>query len=461
MPKRVLFVSQYTDPNLVGGNNNVYRQAKALRHSLGVNLEILTWPVNDHWSGPLPEPIGTNRFSHRNWSYEGLNYHLVNLPVKFLERRVLSDSDWEQAVEVGRELLEQIKPSVVHLQHWRGLWWMLESARQLSIPTVYTAHDWGIACQRTILVKGEGSLCDGIVNVDKCFECIWKGRNLLGKVNEALVSTVLGEQLIELLDKTPIEPFLVRSGAVRIGLRKRLKLQKNRVKRVLSNLSALIVPNSFAKSFYHQFGLSENRIHIVPWYSDLTAPQIHKTLDPYKITLGYIGRISPEKGIEKIFEALSDDLIKQPIHIVMAGAIQDSYAEQLQLKYKTNVGNHSVEWMGWVSQQNVHTFFEKVDVVIISSDCIENGPLTLMESFAFKRPVIITDMPSARDLVKDGRTGYLFAFGSSESLKKTIQKVVLNPNALLAMRDNIPNIKTSVEYAAVVKGIYETIFKNT
>lgn len=454
---KILFVSQYADPNLVGGTNNVYRQAHALKHAHGVDVEILTWPEGDEWSGPLPSGEETNTFSHLDWSYDGLNYHIVKLPKKLLER-TLSDPDWQEAVETGCEILKKINPTIVHLQHWRGLWWILESANRLSIPTVYSAHDWGIGCLRTILVKGEGGLCDGVVDVDKCIKCIWKGRSLIGKANELLVSTALGERIFKMLEFPAVEPYLSRRGAVRIGLRKRVAMNYHRAKVALSNLSALIVPNGFAKDFYLQFGIPESRIHVEPWYYDLTATiEDSVRVAHEKIVFGYIGRISPEKGVERIFEALSNDSLSTPIHLVLAGAIDSKYGERLYAKFQSNVGKHSVEWMGWLPHHDIHKFFEKIDVVLISSDCLENGPLTLIESFAFKIPVVISDMPSVRGLVQEGRTGYFYTFGSTSSLEQAIRKVILRPNVLPDMRNNIPSVKSSVAYASVIKAIYESI----
>jgi len=456
MSKRTLIVSQYADPNLVGGNNNVNRQANALKQALGLDVEILTCPDGDGWTGPFPSADDSVRFSCFEWVSQDFNYHIVKLP-KTLFERVPNDIDWQLAVEFGIKLLTKINPSIVHLQHWRGLWWILESANQLSIPTVYTPHDWGIGCLRTILVKGDGGMCDGLVDIDKCVKCIWKGRGLIGKMNELLVSTSMGENLFEILNHPSVEQVLTKHGAVRHGLRKRVNLNYQRAKDLLSSLSAIIVPNCFAKVFYRQFDIPENRIYVVPWYYDLTVSVVTKPLDRGKIVFGFIGRISPEKGLDKIFDALLKVDVPNPIHLVVAGAIQGEYAEKLRGKYRYNVGKHSVEWMGWMPHEEVHKFYERVDAVIISSECIENGPLTLIESFAFKRPVIISDSPTAREFVKDGETGYLVPINSVASLGDILRKISLDPNELVGMKDNLPIIKSSVSYASVVSCIYTAI----
>jgi glycosyltransferase involved in cell wall biosynthesis len=457
---KVLMVSQYADPNLVGGNNNIYRQARALKHALGVNVEILTWPEGDLWAGPLPAAGKTARFSHMEWSYEGLTYHVVKLPKKLLER-VVTESDWREAVETGCELLKKIDPAIVHLQHWRGLWWILESSGRLSIPAVYSSHDWGLGCLRTILVKGEGGLCDGVIGVDKCVECIWNGRTPRGKVNELLVSTAMGERLMKMLGRSSFEPWLSRHGAVGQGLRKRVALNHDRARAVLSGVSALVVPSRFAKDFFVRLGVAADRIHVEPWYYDLTVPADSVRADREKVVLGYIGRISPEKGLERIFKALSNASLPNPVHLVVAGAIKGEYAERLHSEFRRNVGKHSVEWMGWLPHDEIHKFYEKTDVVIISSEWMDNTPLTLVESFAFKRPVIIPDIPTIRDLVQEGRTGFLTAFASTESLEQAIGRVSLRPHDMLEMRKNIPDIKTSADYARVIKDIYDSVVRES
>ena len=62
---------------------------------------------------------------------------------------------------MGGHVLRELRPGLVHQHYWQGLWWMMEAAMRLGIPTVYSAHDYGIACLRTILVSGWDTSCDG------------------------------------------------------------------------------------------------------------------------------------------------------------------------------------------------------------------------------------------------------------------------------------------------------------
>lgn len=457
--RRILFISQYAEPHLVGGNNNVFRQARSLSSMSGIEVAILTWPFGDNWTGPLPTEQYICGIPYLKCIREGLHYHVVSLP-RIWQDRVLTDSEWQSAVDIGICLLEKIKPAVVHLQHWRGLWWMLAAAQQLSIPTVYSAHDWGMACLRTILVTGKGNLCDGIVEVGKCAACIWSGRNLLGKANEALVSSHIGEILMERIFSTKMCDSLLAKGVVRIGLRNRLKNNLGRVESIINRLDALVVPTLFCQNFFKQFGIPDRNIHKLPWYYDAPSPpkqQFGKLRDG--ITLGYIGRISPEKGVHLIFEAISRVHSNMPIRLLIAGATDSQYARALNKQYPNRVGGHSIVWLGWVPHDEIGSFFSRIDMLVIPSLWPENGPLTVLESYYYRCPVIGTDVPSLlRDLIHDGVTGFLFPYGDAQALAQVVQKIAEAPDIIPQLAKNIPKaLPSAAEYATKLVEIYHEI----
>jgi glycosyltransferase involved in cell wall biosynthesis len=372
----------------------------------------------------------------------------------------LIDSEWQSAVDIGICLLEKIKPAVVHLQHWRGLWWMLAAAQQSSIPTVYSAHDWGMACLRTILVTGKGNLCDGIVEVGKCAACIWSGRNLLGKANEALVTSHIGEILMGRIFSTQMCDSLLAKGVVRIGLRNRLKNNLGRAKIIINRLDALIVPTLFCQDFFKQFGIPDGHIHKLPWYYDAPSPpeqQFVKLRDG--ITLGYIGRISPEKGVHLLFEAISAVHSNMPIRLLIAGALDNQYAKALYKRYPNRFGGHSIEWLGWLPHDKIGLFFSRIDMLVIPSLWPENGPLTVLESFYHRCPVIGTDVPSLlRDLIHDGVNGFLFPYGNAQALGQVVQRIAAAPEIIPQLAKNIQTvIPSSVEYAKKLVEIYQEI----
>lgn len=452
---RVLVVSRYVWPEAEGANANVYRQARSLKIDHGVDVQILTWPFSDLWAGPTPDK-GGERASPLVVEAGGVTYQVINPPDEWNER-TLRPATWRDAVDFGVDVLKALQPDIVHLHHWFGLWWMLESAQRLGIASVYTNHDWGIACPRTVLVMGDGSLCDGCLSVEKCARCVWQGRGLIGKVNEFVVEHAAGRDLIEAMYRSPLKGVLERRGAVRLPVRERVYLNLSRAKRVLSKLDAMFTPSHFGRTFFARLGVPEDRIHVLPWYHD-PAKTDKGVTDGQPFTMTYVGRVSPEKGVHLIFKAMERLSQVEPIHLKVAGANTSSYCAELKRRYASRVGQHRVEWLGW---SEVEPLLLGTDVVIIPSILMENVPLSLVEAFSYRVPVIATRVPPIEELVVDGQNGYLAEYNSVESLASAIQRAVAEKERIRSGTMCFPTILRCRQYTAAVKETYMKIVGDT
>lgn len=453
---KILFVSRYVDPYSVGSNKNVYLQAQSIKKDFGLDVEILTWPNNDLWSGPLPEaekqnpPLKVNR--------EGLIYHVFTAPPAWdvpAGGSVLPDHAWEQAVHYGMTILGALNPDIVHLQHRHGMWWILESAQRLGIPTAYTNHDWGIACLRTVLVMGDGSLCDGVVAPSKCAQCIKSGRStVMGRVNEAFVSTLPGRMLAKLLIKVPkLGSALRKKGFVTESALSRTTMNYQRARGVISRLSHCFTPSRFAAKLFSQLGCTAERITVLPWYHDpVDIPKTVGVNQPFTMT--YIGRISPEKGVDLIFSALEKLTNVEPVLLRVAGANDSAYCTALKDKFSTNVGIHTVEWLGW---SEVGPLFQSTDVVIIPSVWIDNTPLSLIEALAYQVPVIATRIPPIEELVVEGETGFLSEYRSVDSLADGIRRALSAKQGIRDAKQVFPKMMGIRDYMSEVVAVYQNI----
>jgi glycosyltransferase involved in cell wall biosynthesis len=52
---------------------------------------------------------------------------------------------------------------------------------------------------------------------------------------------------------------------------------------------------------------------------------------------------------------------------------------------------------------------------------------------AAKVPVVATDIPGTRELVEDGRTGFLFPVGDSQALAVSMERLIEAPTAASEM----------------------------
>jgi glycosyltransferase involved in cell wall biosynthesis len=453
---KVIFASRYVDPINPKANRNIVSQARILTEDFGIDLEILTWPTNDLWGGVLPDKIPTTEplMVKRN----GLNYSVILAPLSWNEiagGNIMSDQAWESAVVYGMNLLAAKKPDIFHLHHRFGFWWLLESAQRLGIPTVYSNYDWGIACLRTVLVNEIGKLCDGLVNPTKCAACIKKGRKgLAGRANEALAETWVGQKILTSIDQsTMLGPKFRALGAVSKPAIMRTEMHQQRVRSVFKGLGHCITPSKFGKHFFQQFGITDKKITVLPWPHEKVTTRLSRfsCSDPFTIT--FIGRVSPDKGVHLIFEALEQLGDIPSVLLRVAGADESEYSLKLKAKYPELVGIHRVEWQGW---SPIDQLLRTTDVTVIPSTWMDNTPLTLIEALAYQVPVIATDIPTITDLLTKG-TGYLAEYNSVDSLSLAIRMAVSDKELIRSGSLNFKKIQAPTEYGKEILNIYSKL----
>ncbi len=119
--------------------------------------------------------------------------------------------------------------------------------------------------------------------------------------------------------------------------------------------------------------------------------------------IGYVGRLSQEKGVDRAIEALAAIRRSEPtaqLHLIGDGPMRSKLKEQAkQLRV-----NDSVRFWGW--QDDPKRFYEAMDMLLLPSHT-EGLPNSALEAMAMGVPVAATDVGGVRDLLDDGRCGVL------------------------------------------------------
>lgn len=452
---RVLFASRYVDPVDPRSNRNILGQAKTLQEQFGAEIAILTWPNNDLWSGPVPVQVPT--FPALRVLRNGIPYAVISAPQAWNDVAggdCISEQAWEAAVSYGTRVLGDLRPDILHLHHRSGFWWLLASAQALGIPTVYTNYDWGVACLRTLLVTGSGSLCDGVLSAEKCAACIKGGRSrLLAALNERLVESAHAQRLVQFVEThSPFWESLRSKGAVSRPAVQRASMHLERVHRVFRGVGHLVTPSEFGRQFFHGIGVPRQQISVLPWSHAAVDPPPARNTGQFTAT--YIGRVSPEKGVHSIFSALEMLQDVGPVHLRVAGAVDSEYGRTLKDRYPAQVGRHMVEWLGWSAPDPL---LRSTDVLLVPSVAMDNTPMTLIEAMAYKVAVVATDVPSISGLIRTKGVGYLAEYMSPKSLANAIRSAVEDKELIRARTAAFPTILSPIEYAAELMGVYKRL----
>jgi glycosyltransferase involved in cell wall biosynthesis len=134
----------------------------------------------------------------------------------------------------------------------------------------------------------------------------------------------------------------------------------------------------------------------------------------------FVGRLSPEKGVDTLLRAWSEPGARMPLEIVGDGPL----AEQVRAAAARSEG---IRWLGRRPVDEVLTLIGRAACLVLPSTCYENFPKTVVEAFAKGTPVIASRLGAMAELIDDGRTGLLFQPGNPADLAAKVDQLAAAP----------------------------------
>ena len=129
--------------------------------------------------------------------------------------------------------------------------------------------------------------------------------------------------------------------------------------------------------------------------------------------LGWVGRISPEKGLEDA--AAAAQATGLPLHVF--GFIQDeAYWQQVQQDFP----KAKIHYEGFLSTDDLQKKLGQCTALLMTPRWIEAFGNVVIESFACGVPVISYSSGGLREIVRHGKTGFLVEMGSVAGLIESI-----------------------------------------
>jgi glycosyltransferase involved in cell wall biosynthesis len=90
-----------------------------------------------------------------------------------------------------------------------------------------------------------------------------------------------------------------------------------------------------------------------------------------------------------------------------------------------------VEWLGW--RDDMPALIAQSHIVCLPSNYGEGIPRILLEAAASGRPIVATDIPGSREIVRHGQNGLLVPPGNGEALVRAIVQLIENAPLRAAM----------------------------
>jgi glycosyltransferase involved in cell wall biosynthesis len=153
--------------------------------------------------------------------------------------------------------------------------------------------------------------------------------------------------------------------------------------------------------------------------------------------MAYFGRLDPTKGVHILLQALCI-LPKAALRLDIYGVAQGKAGKQYEQELKKlSFGDARITFLPPVPSETVVTTIAEYDLLAVPSQCLETGPLVVLESFAAKVPVIGSKLGGIAELVRDGIDGILVESNSVGAWAAVLEKAASNPGLLIALKENV------------------------
>ena len=136
--------------------------------------------------------------------------------------------------------------------------------------------------------------------------------------------------------------------------------------------------------------------------ADFDKIKVSKFKNP---TLIFVGRLHPQKNLSTLIDALNTVKTKIPeINLLIVGKGREEPKLREKVKYLRLQKN--IKFLGEVIGKDLIRLYKSSHIFILPS-IYEGQPLTLLEAWAAKLPVIVSKTGDCQYLVKKGKNGYL------------------------------------------------------
>ncbi len=217
-----------------------------------------------------------------------------------------------------------------------------------------------------------------------------------------------------------------------------------------------LAPSQFVKDKLTANGWDANKIQVLPHFQQIPVMPPEPAVDA---PILYFGRLSPEKGVTDLLRAM---LLIPQVRLQIAG--EGPQRPELD-RLAQRLGLRNVEFLGYLRAAELEQRIAAAKFTVLPSRAYETFGKSIVESFAWGRTVVASDLGSRRELVEHNRTGLLFPTGDAGQMAKAISFLAEHPEKAAAMgqagRELVrERFQRSSHYVALTQ-IYEQLGGNT
>jgi len=243
---------------------------------------------------------------------------------------------------------------------------------------------------------------------------------------------------------------------------------EQRIREALSGASKDMVDSVHLATTCIAWGARQQDILVVPWGIDLddfrySAPTSQRVGHPVRIVS--VRSFETVYSVETLVQALamlpaiSDELPGWTVSLAGDG----SKRVELEALARSEGVTSRIHWTGRIPERNLAHLLSRSDLYVSTAKS-DGTSISLLQAMAVGLPCIVADLPTNREWVQEGTTGWLFEPGNPKSLAATIIRATKERDAWPEMtaraRDQVVKRADWSTNKTAIAGLYESALRS-
>lgn len=353
-------------------------------------------------------------------------------------------------INIWKSFLKKNEINIIHMHTLMGIYEeFIDAANELKIPILYTTHDYfGICPKQTLFYKG--NICkewNSCINCPKCNMTAipkWKTYIIHSKVF-SFIRKLTFFKILKSKEKRKIDKLVEKCTSEEFDVKYYVSLKEKMVRQFKKityfHFNSSITDNVFHSAIPNIKGEVLNISH-----KDIVDNRRKKNFNSPKLRVAYLGPITSFKGFDDIIKAI-DDIYLNDKNIELTIYADTELKREYLIKNKRGY-----------SYKDLENVFDKTDILIAPSKCYETFGFTVAEALSYGTPVIVSKYIGAKDLVKNGQTGFII---DNYHIKNKLKVLMKNKQILRDMNESICKLhfKGFYEHCENINSLYKKIIE--
>lgn len=379
---RILFVLHQFYPEVSGGTERVTLNLARSAQRAGHHVRVLA-------CGLQPDTAG--RVSGHVLDFAEQVYHGVPV-TKIPYSRLPAAGDF--SFEVSKEIVDNLSSwmrqqqfDVAHVLHTMRMGSAILAAQKADLPYVITLTDFFAACYRVNFINQENEACKGAESGATCAKdcqvAPWDAKSLAARHGQAAsFLAAAGERVVP-----------SRYVAERLG-------------QSFPGLAFRVIP--------HGINFLE--------FATRLRPDARETPRPNVLTLGYLGSIVRQKGLDTLLKAIAK-LASPNLRLRIVGGFYGDTTYQNDVRRQIEADSR-IEWVGQVPPEKVSEELQAFDLLCLPSRVPETFSLSLNEAAVAGIPALVSDLGAPGEMIRNQGSGIAIPVDDVDAWSAAIDSVL-------------------------------------